>query len=115
MAAYAIAHLSNPKPHPEIVDYLYRIQATLDPYSGKFIVHGGAMEAREGDLPAAAVVVIQFPDLDAARSWYDSPAYQEILPLRTDNIDGIAFLVEGVAPDHSAAKVGQALSLAPGA
>ena len=40
--------------------------------------------------------MIGFPDLDAARAWYDSRAYQEILPLRTRNSDGVTLLVDGI-------------------
>jgi uncharacterized protein (DUF1330 family) len=104
MTAYALAHLRNPQPHPDVLDYLERIQATLDPFAGRFIVHGGAVEVMEGTWPGA-LVVIEFPDLDHARSWYESAAYQEILPLRTDHIDGNANLVEGVGPDHDSAEL----------
>jgi hypothetical protein len=34
-----------------------------------------------------------------------APTYQEILPLRTDNSDGSAILVDGVTPDHRATDV----------
>ncbi|EIV94842.1 DUF1330 domain-containing protein [Frankia sp. QA3] len=108
MAAYAIAHLRNPDPHPDVIDYLRRIQATLDPYLGRFLVHGGAVEVREGTLPGD-VVVIEFPGIEQARAWYESAAYQEILPLRTDHIESTAVLVEGVGPDHSAARLGETL------
>jgi uncharacterized protein (DUF1330 family) len=99
MPAYAIAHLYNPSPHPEVVEYIERIQATMDPYGGRFIVHGANVEVKEGTWPGT-IVIIEFPDIDAARAWYDSPAYQEILPLRTDNIEGAALVVEGVGPGY---------------
>jgi hypothetical protein len=47
--------------------------------------------------------VIGFPDLAAARAWYDSPAYREILPLRTRNSDGVTLLVDGVPDGYRAA------------
>jgi uncharacterized protein (DUF1330 family) len=95
MTAYAIAHLHNPNAHADVVEYLERIQDTLDPYGGRFLVHGATVEIREGPWPGT-IVVIEFPGLEEARGWYDSPAYQEILPLRTRNIDGTAIIVEGV-------------------
>ncbi|CAL9471125.1 hypothetical protein SUDANB176_02843 [Streptomyces sp. enrichment culture] len=101
MTAYAIArlrHRTRP-PHPDVLAYLERIQDTLAPHSGRFLVHGGAMEVREGEWPGS-LVVIEFPGMAEARAWYDSEAYQEILPLRTDHIDGEAVLVEGVGPDY---------------
>ena len=40
------------------------------------------------------------PSIDDDRGWYDSPAYQEILHLRTDHIEGTTLLVEGVPADY---------------
>jgi uncharacterized protein (DUF1330 family) len=98
-AAYAIAHLRTPTLNEDVVEYLERIQATLDPFGGRFLVHGPQVEVREGEWPGT-VVIVGFPSLDDARAWYDSPAYQEILHLRTDHIDGSAILVPGVEPDY---------------
>jgi uncharacterized protein (DUF1330 family) len=103
MSAFAIAHLRDRRPHPDIARYLDEIQATLDPFGGRFRVHNAQVEIREGDWPGF-VVVIEFPDLDRARAWYDSPAYQEILPLRTRHIDGDTILVPGVPDDYDASK-----------
>jgi uncharacterized protein (DUF1330 family) len=99
MTAYGIAHLHNPNLHPEVIDYIDRIQATLDPFGGRFVVHGAQVEVVEGNWPGT-VVIVEFPDVDRARAWYRSPAYQEILHLRTDHIDGDVILVEGVGPDY---------------
>ena len=99
---YALAHLHNPNAHPDVLDYIERIQATLDPFSGRFIVHGPTVETKEGEWPGT-VVIIEFPSVDDARAWYDSPAYQEILPQRTDHIDGEAIIFEGVEPGYDAA------------
>jgi uncharacterized protein (DUF1330 family) len=99
MPAFALAHLHDVPINEDILTYLDRIQATLDPFEGRFRVHGTTVEVREGEWPGN-VVIIEFPDLDRARAWYDSPAYQEILPLRTRHIPGSAVLVEGVDPDY---------------
>jgi len=48
MSAYALPHLREIDPHPEILEYLEKIQTTLDPFCGRFIVHGGAVDVREG-------------------------------------------------------------------
>lgn len=49
--------------------------------------------------------MIEFPTLAHARAWYESAAYQEILPLRTEHIGGDAILVEGVGPEHDSARM----------
>ncbi|MFG2138041.1 DUF1330 domain-containing protein [Streptomyces sp. NPDC048650] len=104
MTAYAIAHLRpTTAPHPDIARYLDRIQATMEPFGGRFRVHNAKVEVVEGSWPGF-VVVIEFPGTDRARAWYDSPAYQEILPLRTRHIAGDVVLVPGVGDDYDASK-----------
>ena len=65
-------------------------------HGGRFLVLGGAVEAKEGAPPAGRVVVIEFPDMEAARRFYDSPEYRAILPLRLDASRGRVYLAEGV-------------------
>jgi uncharacterized protein (DUF1330 family) len=101
MTAYAMAHLRTPTINDDVLEYMETIQATLDPFGGRFLVHGATVEVKEGDWPGT-VVVIGFPDIEAARAWYDSDAYQAILPMRTDHIEGEALLVDGVADDYDA-------------
>jgi uncharacterized protein (DUF1330 family) len=99
--AYAIAYLRDVDLAEDVVDYLQRIDDTLAPYAGRFLVHGGDIVPVEGTWDGA-LVVIAFPDLAAATGWYESPAYQEILPLRTSNSHSIAALVEGVPTGYRA-------------
>ncbi|MEV0297895.1 DUF1330 domain-containing protein [Nocardia sp. NPDC050710] len=103
MSAYGFAHLRSRRPHPEILEYLERIQATLDPFDGRFVIHGPPVEVVEGDWPGS-MVLIEFPTITAAREWYHSPAYQEILHLRADHIDGDLLLIEGVGADYDPRK-----------
>nr|WP_272952574.1 DUF1330 domain-containing protein [Kribbella amoyensis] len=67
-------------------------------------MHGLPQQSIEGEWDGH-LVVIEFPSAEHAHSWYDSPAYQEILPLRTDNSDSVTMLVEGVDRDHVATDV----------
>jgi uncharacterized protein (DUF1330 family) len=102
--SYAIGHLRSVRFGPDIADYLRRIDATLEPYGGRFLVHGMKHEVLEGDWPGD-LIIIEFPDRASAESWYHSDAYQEILPLRTRNADGSVILVDGNAADHRGADV----------
>lgn len=97
--AYAIGYLRDVRVGEEIVGYLQQIDRTLAPFDGEFLVHGGELTPREGEWDGD-LVIIRFPDVDAATAWYDSPAYQAILPLRTDNSRGIVAIVAGVSPGH---------------
>jgi uncharacterized protein (DUF1330 family) len=99
--AYAIAYLRDVDLGPEIVEYIEKIDATLAPYGGRFLVHGGQLTPAEGEWDGD-VVIIQFPDAQAATEWYASPGYQEILPLRTEHSDSMAALLLGVPEDYRA-------------
>ncbi|MBL1076075.1 DUF1330 domain-containing protein [Nocardia sp. 2] len=103
MPAYGFAHLRSRRPHPEILEYIERVQATLDPFQGHFVIHGPPTEVVEGEWPGS-MVLIEFPDMTAAREWYRSDAYQAIIHLRTDHIDGDLLLIEGVVPEYDPAE-----------
>jgi uncharacterized protein (DUF1330 family) len=116
MPAYALGNLRPPaRLHEEVLEYMERIQATLDPFGGRFLVHGSPeRQVREGAWPQA-LVVVAFPSLADARAWYDSPAYQELLPLRTRHMDGDVLLVDGVSADYDPATTAAALRAAAAA
>jgi uncharacterized protein (DUF1330 family) len=104
MPTFAIARLENVRMGPEIVQYLERIDATLAPFGGRFRVHGGPYEVVEGSW-SGDVVVLEFPDRRAARSWYESPAYRDILPLRTEHASSDVIFIDTVAEDHRATDI----------
>ena len=108
MSAYALAHLYDPNSHPEVLEYIERIQDTMDPYGGRFIVHGPRVDVREGEWPGT-IVILEFPTAEQARAWYESPRYRRILPLRTEHIRSDTIIVEGVRPDYDARATAAAL------
>jgi uncharacterized protein (DUF1330 family) len=105
---YAVALLDGVRLGPEIQRYLERIESTFEPQGGEWVVHGSRPEVVEGTW-TGDLVIIGFPSPAAARDWYASPAYQEILGLRADHSDSQVLLVEGVPDGYSAAKTIAAL------
>lgn len=101
---YAIGLLTRVAFGPGIEEYLRRIDATLAPYQGRFLVHGGTANVVEGTA-VGDVIVIEFPSIEAAYGWYQSDAYQSIVALRTDNANGTVLLVDGVGFQHLATDV----------
>jgi uncharacterized protein (DUF1330 family) len=43
-------------------------------------------------------VVLEFPGIAQVKAWYNSEAYQNILPLRLESVDSTFVVVEGLAP-----------------
>ncbi|MFZ2173343.1 MAG: DUF1330 domain-containing protein [Rhodococcus sp. (in: high G+C Gram-positive bacteria)] len=104
MSAFVVGHLRTVDFGGPIVEYLERIDATLAPYGGRFLVHGSDAEVLEGAW-VGDLVVVEFPDREHVLAWYRSPAYQEILALRTEHSDSTVIIVEGVTQPHRATDV----------
>ena len=102
MTAYAVAHLRKVNLGPEVLQYMGCIDNTLEPFGGRFLIHGGPVDPMDGHW-SGDLVVIKFPDRESAHAWYASPEYQAILRLRTDNSDGDAFIVDGLPDGYRAA------------
>lgn len=102
MTAYALARFHGNTVHSDLIEYVRRIQATLQPYGGEFLVHGGKRTVLEGSWPGG-VVIIAFPAASDADAWYHSAAYQRILPLRTRHKDADIVIVDGVPPGYDPA------------
>ena len=49
---------------------------------GSFLVRGGELAVLEGDWDPSRLVILEFPDLDGVKRWYDSPEYVEARKLR---------------------------------
>lgn len=69
-------------------------EAPRDPALKPLVVYG-AIEALEGKA-ADGVVLLEFPDTEAARRWYRSPAYQAAIPHRQKAAPYRAMLIEGL-------------------
>jgi len=95
MAAYVIADIDVTDP-VTYEDYKKATPGSIAAFGGKFIVRGGAAEVLEGEWKPNRIVVIEFENIEQARSWYDSPGYQKPKALRQSASRGSLFLVDGV-------------------
>ena len=64
------------------VEYRDQVAATLAPFGGEVLFRGRKARVLGGAHDAELTVVIRFPTLKAAHGWFDSPAYQRLIPLR---------------------------------
>jgi uncharacterized protein (DUF1330 family) len=54
----------------------------------------GELDQLEGE-PIEGAVIIEFPDMVAARAWYNSPSYQAAVKFRHAGSQSKAFFIEG--------------------
>lgn len=82
-------------------------EAGMDAYSrsvGPSLVKGGASvlavdtqpQVLEGEWHGNRTVILEFESVEAARAWYESPEYQQVMPLRQAAADCNAAIVSGM-------------------
>jgi uncharacterized protein (DUF1330 family) len=96
MPAYIIVDLEITDP-VNYDEYKKLARATVEKYSGKYLVRGGACETLEGDWKPKRIVVLQFENIARAKSWLNCPEYAEPRKMRHRTAKTRMIVVEGVA------------------
>lgn len=96
MPAYVIASVTDAWDQEKLAEYRERNTGVVAEHGGRFAARGGRQEILEGDYAPLRVVIIEFPDLAAAKGWYESDAYAPLRELRRSASKTDIFVVEGV-------------------
>jgi uncharacterized protein (DUF1330 family) len=81
MPAYIIVEVTVHNP-AEYEDYKKLTPGSLKNFQGKFIVRGGKTESLEGEWNPQRIVVLEFPTMALAKSWWASEEYAPAKALR---------------------------------
>jgi uncharacterized protein (DUF1330 family) len=93
MAGYFIANYTITNP-AEYKQYLAAVGPVLEAHGAENIVIDRDSELLEGSA-GQVTVVLRFASKAAVKAWYESPEYQAIRHLRTDNTEGVGVIAEG--------------------
>ena len=95
MAAYLIARVE--VTNPEAYENYKKLAAeAIAKYEGRYLARGGNMETLEGDEESRRVVIVVFPTLEQAKTFYNSPEYAEAKAAREGAADGQFVIVDGI-------------------
>lgn len=83
-------------------EYREKVPAMIAKHGGDYIIRGGAAEIVEGDWPTGRIVVLEFPDYNAAKAFVADPDYQPIAAIRHRTTTSHIWLVDGVPDGPSA-------------
>jgi uncharacterized protein (DUF1330 family) len=75
-------------------EYAERMPETLTRFCGMFLARGRP-ESMAGELPSQRVVILEFPDVERARQWRDSDAYQSLLLIRNEASTSRVYVISG--------------------
>jgi uncharacterized protein (DUF1330 family) len=95
MTSYLVFTRTATKDPSEMALYSGRAGGTLKGHAATPLVAYGAQEVLEGP-PHEGMVILSFPDKEAALGWYNSPAYREAREHRFKGADYQVTLVEGL-------------------
>jgi uncharacterized protein (DUF1330 family) len=79
--AYLIAHVQVTDPDGW-KQYIAALPATLEPYHVKTLARAPAVAVDASTPPAGSTVILAFNSMDDIKAFWNSPAYQAIIPLR---------------------------------
>jgi uncharacterized protein (DUF1330 family) len=75
--------------------YLSKVIPMIERAGGRYLTKPGSQEILEGDWKPNRVVIIEFPDLAAAKSWYESREYRPLIALRQKAARDVMIIVDG--------------------
>jgi uncharacterized protein (DUF1330 family) len=94
--AYLIAHVQVSDPDGW-KQYITALPATLAPYHVKTLARAPAVALDTSTPPAGSTVILAFNSMDDLKAWWNSPAYQAIIPLREKSAKSIVYALPGMA------------------
>ena len=97
MPAYIINDMEVLDPQG-LEEYKQLSPRTVAQYGGKFLARGGRMKKLEGDWQPKRLVILEFPSLEQAEAWINSPEYAEPRRMRQKASRSNIVVVEGVPP-----------------
>jgi uncharacterized protein (DUF1330 family) len=69
---------------------------TVALYGGRFLARGGATRTLEGSWSPKRLVILEFPDVERAQAWLESPEYAAARKLRNAAARSNLIVTEGV-------------------
>ncbi len=95
MSAYVILRVAVQDPE-KLQAYQKMAPAIIEQYEGTLLARGGEVASLEGPTDIRRTVIIEFPTMEKAKSFYSSPEYTEAKALREGAAEFEIFAVEGL-------------------
>ena len=110
MPAYIVARIQVTKPE-QYREYTLRTPKVVAQYGGRFIVRGAEIQSLEGPAETRRLVILEFPSLERARAFWDSPEYSRLRKFREGAAEAQFILMDGYPENEWRRAVAEALPL----
>jgi uncharacterized protein (DUF1330 family) len=95
MSAYLVFIREKTLDAQELAIYSKEVPATLAGKEARLLAYYGAQEDLEG-ASTEGTVILEFPNAESARAWYNGPAYRQVREHRFKGATFHVTLVQGV-------------------
>ena len=76
--------------------YRAAVAPMISDAGGRYVVRGGAVRQLEGDAPNRRMVIIEFPSLKMAETFWNSEEYRAVAALRHNSSHSRIYMIEGL-------------------
>ena len=94
MPAYMIVQLNVTDPD-RFAQYREAVPGVVAAFGGRYLVRGATIEVLEGSHDGRRFVLFEFPSMEAIRTFWHSPEYAKVKPLRENAAELDAWAVPG--------------------
>ena len=95
MPAFMVVQATVTNPD-QFAGYAERIPAMAEKYGGRYLARGGEVETLEGEWGYQALIIVEYPSMDQARTMWYSDEYKELKKLREGAVDITVLLADGL-------------------
>jgi uncharacterized protein (DUF1330 family) len=95
MAAYVIVEIEV-RDSEAYEGYRGLVPTSLEAYGGSYIARGGTTRSLEGDWKPERIVILEFPSVEKAVQWWNSPEYRDAKAIRMRAARTRMLVTEGV-------------------
>jgi uncharacterized protein (DUF1330 family) len=93
--AYLIAHVQVTDPDGW-KQYIAALPGTMAPYHVKTLSRAQPVALDASTPPGGSTVILAFNSMDDLKAWWNSPAYQAIIPLREKSAKSVVYALPGL-------------------
>ncbi len=94
MPAYVIADLRQVTDLDKLMEYGRLTSPTIKAHGGRYLAAGENIEVLDGSWESDRLVILEFPDMETVRRWYNSEAYQPLIAIRQAASRGALVAIE---------------------
>jgi uncharacterized protein (DUF1330 family) len=95
MPAYVVVNVTVRDPQ-RYEEYKRLASPTVSAYGGRYVARGGPVDVREGAWAPSRLVILEFPSVEQARAWWDSPEYAPAKAVRQSCADTQLVITQGL-------------------